>query len=92
MEDVILPIFPIREALLVATLSDDRLPLVVSHLDRLLLGLDFEVLVRIIAGGTCVHLVGVDDLGLLLEVEGLTLLQDDGVLQLVREIFLVSRA
>lgn len=92
MEDVIIAVLPIRETFLVGRLANNRLPLIVGPLDHLLLWLHLEILVSVAASGAQIHLMWVDYLRLLLQVERFTILQHDGVLQLVGELFLVAGA
>jgi len=89
MEDIVLSVPPIGEALLIRRLSDYRFVVVGRPPYFSLLGFHLEVFECVLGRRAEVHPVGVDDFGFLLQVEGFTLLDDDGILQFVLEILLI---
>lgn len=90
MEDVILTVLPIWKALLVAREPNYRFFVIVKIPTLSLLRACVVVGVSYSCSRLHLHSVRVDDFGLFLEVEGVALLDDYGVLKLVLKVFLVA--
>lgn len=92
VEDVSFAVAPIWETLHIRRLCQYRLALVIILLDYFLLRNDLEVLVRVSRRGAQVHSVWVDDLGLLLQVERLTVLHYYSFFEFISKVLLIPRS
>lgn len=89
MKDIMTAVLPIRKLSLVAAHFTGRSVVLVWLLHHLLLSLDLIGLESCFLGRHHLHRVRVNDLGLLLEIEGISLSEDSCLLDLIRELFLI---
>jgi hypothetical protein len=90
VKNVILPIFPVGEVLLIGALADDWFSLIIRSFYYSFFRLNPEVFVGIVTCCSQIHFVRVDDFGFFFKIESLTLFKDDGALKLVLKVFLVT--
>jgi len=90
MEDVIRSILPVREILLVATCCQDRFLLVICLSKHLPFWANLKILVCLHAGRTQVHLVRIDDLWLLFQIECFFIFCIHFTLVPLLEVFLIA--
>ena len=92
MKYVVLAVFPIRKGLCIGTGADYWLFFCFCLFHELFLWLNLKIFVCVIAGGSCIHVVGIDDFRFFFEIECFSIFDDNSVLELILEILLVARA
>ena len=90
VEDVVLAVLPVWEVLLIAREADDGFGIVVKLPALAFLRAGVVVRVSHATSRLHFHAVRVDDFGLFFEVERFAFLNDERVLQLLLEVFLVA--
>jgi len=91
MENIVFTIFPIWEILLIGGLLDHWFFFIISSSDAFLLWFDLEILISIHARRAHFHLMRINNFSLLFQIKGLSLFEDNGILQLISEVLLVAR-
>lgn len=90
VEDIVATIPPIREAFLVAAGAQYGSLLIVCFLEFLLLWAHLKVLICVSTRRSQIHLMWVDNLRFLLEVECLALFWDNSLFVFPLEVFLIA--